>query len=159
MQPLKLVALDKDDLVVISAQLQDAVLQVSDIVYQGKQQRFAAIVNRFDWAAAVAAEGKGPPVNQRRRAAVRFEHVTAVKRLNITQGATDAVLDLLAVNFEERVAPGGIVTLVFAGGGVLRLEVDCIEAELRDLGGVWSAKRRPDHGSDTPQGGSSTAES
>ncbi len=145
MQPLKLVALDQDDLVVISAQLQDAVLQVSDIVYQSKQRRFAAIVNRFDWAGATASEGARRPANERRRAAIRFEHVTAVKTLNIGQAAADAVLDLLAVKFEEQAAPGGIVTLVFAGGGAIRLYVDCIEAELRDLGGVWSALRRPDH--------------
>ena len=145
MQPLKLVALDQDDLVVISAQLQDAVLQVGDIVYQSKQRRFAAIVNRFDWAGATASAGVRRPANERRRAAIRFEHVTAIKTLNIGQAAPDAVLALLAVKFEERDPPGGIVTLVFAGGGAMRLEVDCIEAELRDLGGAWAALRRPNH--------------
>ena len=145
MQPLRLVALDREDLGVLSAQLQDSVLQVGDISYQIKERRFAAVLNRFDWPSAVASEGAKRPVNERRRAAIRFEHVTAVKRLNIHQTAPDAVLALLAIEFEEKAAPGGMVTLLFSGGGALRLEVDCIEAELRDLGGAWAATRRPDH--------------
>ena len=151
MQLLKLVALDRDDLNVISAQLQDAVMRVADIAFLSRERRLALVMNRFDWPAAAASEGQRRPNNERRRSALRFEHVQSVKRQNITQTAPDAVLSLLAINFEESQAPSGFVTLVFAGGGALRLAVDCIEAELRDLGGVWAASGRPDHG-ETPPG-------
>ena len=142
MQLLKLVAFDRDDLGILSAQLQDAVLRVADLAFLSKDQRFAAVINRFDWSAA-PSDG-----NQRRRSAIRFEHVRAVQSQNIIQTAPDAVLSLLAIRFEETIAPSGVITLVFSGGGALRLNVDCIEAELRDLGAVWSAAGRPDHADD-----------
>jgi hypothetical protein len=55
------------------------------------------------------------------------------------------VLNLLAVEFEETDAPAGVVTLTFSGGGALRLEVECLEAELADLGPSWPAGCRPVH--------------
>ena len=118
MQLLKLVAFDRDDLGILSAQLQDAVLRVADLAFLSKDQRFAAVINRFDWSAA-PSDG-----NQRRRSAIRFEHVRAVQSQNIIQTAPDAVLSLLAIRFEETIAPSGVITLVFSGGGALRLNVD-----------------------------------
>ena len=56
----------------------------------------------------------------------------------------DAVLNLLAVEFDETDAPAGAVTLIFSGGAALRLEVECLECELADLGPTWDAKARPD---------------
>ncbi len=58
------------------------------------------------------------------------------------------VLSLLAIRFEEKDVPSGVVTLIFAGGGAIRLRVECIEAELRDLGAAWKAARAPDHPND-----------
>ncbi len=143
---LKLVALDQDDLTVISAHVQDAVLQVADLSYLPREKRFVAIVNRFDWTLPSAVGGKAARSgHQRRRCALRFEHVTAVRRQNIVQTAPGAVLSLLAVQFAETNAPSGHLTLVCSGGGAIRLEVDCIEAELRDLGPVWTTSHRPGH--------------
>jgi len=154
MQPLKLVALDTEDLAVISAQLQDAVMRLADIAWQPRDRRFAMVLNRFDWSGALAADGGKRPRNERRRAAIRFEHVRKVLRQNIAQGAPGTVLALLAIRFEPAAqAPAGNILLVFAGGGAIRLEVDYIEAELRDLGGAWAAAMRPDHGGDEPQAG------
>ena len=56
------------------------------------------------------------------------------------------MLSLLAIQFEAGAMPAGAVTLVFAGGAAIRLEIDCIEAELRDLGAVWAAQSKPEHG-------------
>jgi hypothetical protein len=151
MPPLKLIALDAEDLGVVSAHLQDAVLRVGDIGYQPKERRFAAIVNRFDWLHEGVRRTKG---HQRRRTAVRFEHVTSVQRNAIGQGSPDAVLSLMTVEFRETVAPSGVITLIFAGGGAIKLSVECIEAELRDLGAAWSTPNRPDHDKD---GGTSGA--
>jgi hypothetical protein len=63
MNPLKLIALDEEDLAVLSSLLQDAVVRVADMTYLPGQKRFAAVLNRFDWEKAVSEGGK----NYRRR--------------------------------------------------------------------------------------------
>ena len=137
---LKLAALDADDLAVISAHLQDAVLLVGDVGFNLAKQQFALIANRFAWDAG------GDP--GRRRAALHFDRVTAVKSHAIRRGEPDAVLSLLAVTFEETRGPSGTITLTFSGGGAIRLEVECIEASLADLGPAWAASRQPSHEKD-----------
>ena len=145
MQPLKLAALDRQDLEVLSAHLQDAVLRVSDMTYLPRQKRFAAVLNRFDWAGALKVDGGKARQLERRRSALRFDRVLGAQFSNIRLSAKSAVLDLLAVNFEETEPPSGFVTFVFAGGGAIRLKVECIEAELKDLGPAWRARARPEH--------------
>jgi hypothetical protein len=145
MENLKLIALDPEDLRVLSCHLQDSALRVADMVYLKDEMRFAAIVSRFDWERATqAADG----AYQRRRSGVRFERVTAAQVQGIDLKQKDAVLALLAVTFEPAEEPSGTLTLLFAGGGAIRLQVECIEAELRDLGAVWRAHTKPEHASD-----------
>jgi len=143
--PLKLIALDEDDLKVISANLQDAVLRMVDMAYVPSEHRFAAILSRFDWLSAVEGEGD-PAALHRCRCALRFERVIRAQVQNIQPGEPSQVAELLAVTYEESEAPGGFITLYFAGGGALRLEVECIEAEMRDLGAAWKTAIKPEHG-------------
>jgi hypothetical protein len=152
MPELKLIALDADDLKVISAHLQDAVLKVGDIAYLPRERRYAAIGNRFDWTEALAGPNGGADTYTRRRAALRFERVLGAKVQGIDLARKDAVLELLAIAFEPGEAPQGHVMLHFAGGGAIRLEVECIEAELKDLGPVWSAASMPRHPDEGPDG-------
>ena len=147
---LKLIALDADDLSVISAHLQDAVLQVGDVAYLPREKRFAAIANRFDWLEAIDDARRGSEAYARRRAALRFERVLGAKLHNIDLGRKGTVLSLLAISFEPAEAPEGNITLHFADGGAIRLHVECIEAELKDLGPVWQAKSKPCHPDDEP---------
>lgn len=145
--PVKLVALDAQDLEVLAAHLQDAVLLVGDMAYLPAERRFAALVNRFDWASAVARDGRGPPTYERRRAALRFERVLAAQTQKLARAA-DTVLSLLTVSFERAADPddpGGYILLVFSGGASVRLEVECIEATISDLGPVWRTKSQPGH--------------
>ncbi|MDT3684483.1 MAG: DUF2948 family protein [Pseudorhodoplanes sp.] len=139
--PLKLIALDRDDLEVISAHLQDAVTKVGEILWRPAEHRVVIALNRFDWEAAQEAV----PAFQRRRTALRFDRVMSCKCRDLDCGAKEQVLNLLAVEFSESDAPGGIVTLLFSGGGALRLEVECLEAEAVDLGPVWTTVRCPHH--------------
>lgn len=145
MTKLKLVALDGEDLEILSAHLQDAVLRVGDMAYLPKEKRFAAIANRFDWEKAQIAEKNGGKSYERRRAALRFDRVLGAKVKDIALAAPNTVLELLALQFEASDAPEGYINLYFAGGGTIRLHVECIEAELSDLGAAWSAKSKPDH--------------
>ena len=136
-----LAAADAEDLEAISARLQDAVARVKDLVYLPKSRRFAAVFNRFKW------ESAGRHSGTRVRAGLHLDGVLSARSSRIRSGNPDAVASLLAIRFLPKSAddPGGTVELVFSGGGMLRLEVECIDAELRDLSGEWAARRRPVH--------------
>ena len=153
MSDLKLIALDAEDLSIFSAHLQDAVLKVADIAYLPQEKRFAALVNRFNWTGALGSTNTTEPMT-RHRSAIRIEHVTKARTNGVDLKAKDQVLSLLAVQFEQLRDndPAGHMTLVFSGGGAIQLDVECIEMELRDLGGVWAASSRPDHPDDNPSG-------
>ncbi len=140
MDVLKLVALDKEDLEVVSTHLQDAVAIVGEIVWLPAEKRLVIPLCRFDW------EGAGTKGQyRRRRSALRFERVNAFKARQIDPALKGAVLNLLAVDFTEDAAPSGHITLMFSGGPALRLDVECIEVELADLGPEWGTERCPDH--------------
>lgn len=142
-KPLKLVALDAEDLEVISAHCQDAVLRLDDIGYEKKHQRFLIILNRFDWESALAS-GKDHQL-RRRRSALRFECVEMAEHFNLKAKPKDHALKLLAIKFEEAEAPSGVLSLIFSGECEIKLFVECIEIELNDLGAMWETKSMPDH--------------
>ena len=138
---LKFIVLDEEDLEVVSAHVQDAVVKAADVLWRPQEKRVVIALNRFDWEGAQ----NGEPEYRRRRAALRFERVLACKCREIDPAGKDAVLNLLAVEFSETDAPSGVVTLTFSGGKALRLEVECLEAELADLGPSWTACGCPAH--------------
>jgi hypothetical protein len=148
--PLKLIALDEEDLEVVSSHLQDAVVRVGEMAYVPSRKRFAAVVNRFNWEKALA--GGEAQANERRRTALRFDRVLGAQLKQLKPSATDRVLSLLAVRFEPKDHPGGFITLTFSGGASIRLEVECIEAELTDLGPAWRTRSRPQHPGEEPGG-------
>jgi hypothetical protein len=151
MEQLKLIALDEEDLAVVSSLLQDAVMRVADMTYVPGQKRFAAVLNRFDWETAAQPGGK---VFRRRRAALRFDRVFGAQLKNVKPGPGERILSLLAVRFEPSEAPGGHVTLTFSGDASIQLQVECIEAELRDLGPAWRTRSKPEHPGEEPGAGS-----
>ncbi len=145
---LKLLARDGDDLAIISAHLQDAVCKVGDIIYQKKERRLLAEMNRFCW---FSGQTEGP--FKRYRTVLHFEGVLNARARDIVQDRRDAVLELLSLVFEpESNEPeaGGLVTLVFAGGGELALEVECVEAALTDIFGPYLAEGKPEHTASDP---------
>jgi hypothetical protein len=157
MPDLKLIALDAEDLSVVSAHLQDAVLRVADMAYLPREKRFAALANRFDWGKAFRTEGKpvipkrGSAGLERRRTGLRIERVLAAKVTGIDLKDRRATFALLAIAFTPSGnpdAPDGDVTLTFSGGAAIRLKVECLEFEMKDLGAVWSTKNSPVHPDD-----------
>lgn len=160
MPDLKLIALDAEDLRVISAHLQDAVVRVADLAYLPKEKRFAAVANRFDWDKALSPPQpstkaprlrKGETGLERRRTGLRFERVLAAKVSGLDLKDRRASLALLAITFEpvaDPDAPGGDVTLTFSGGAAIRLTVECLEFEMTDLGAAWATKLSPVHPDD-----------
>jgi hypothetical protein len=143
MTDLRLVALDSEDLDVVSAHLQDAVLKIGDVHWLAAEKRLVLTLNRFVW------EGVGDRRQrtfERRRAALSFARVISVRSHRLPPDAVDTVIDLLAVRFIPTEAPSGVVELIFAGGGVIRAEVECLEAALADLGAAWATGQCPEHG-------------
>jgi hypothetical protein len=154
MAELKLIALDPDDLAVISANLQDAVMKIGDLAFLRREKRFAAVANRFDWVDAIASEAASKDNEKRyarRRTALRFERVLGAQVHGLDLKNKEAVASLLAISFEPLDLPSGQVLLQFADGGAIRLHVECIEAELRDLGPAWQAKSKPQHPEPPPR--------
>jgi len=144
MDPMKLVALEQDDIEIVSTHVQDAVVKVADILWRPTEHRLVVALNRFDWESANGAE----PQYRRRRSALRFDRVLACKCRNVSPKDKNAILNLLAVEFAETDAPAGVVTLFFSGDAALRLEVECLECELVDLGPTWTTVQCPAHPDD-----------
>ncbi|MEO9298982.1 DUF2948 family protein [Devosia alba] len=144
MTDLKLLALDTEDLEVISAHVQDAVVRVADMGYARADRRFALLMNRFDWNSGKTHRDKGV----RKRAALHFDSVQSVVTSGYDPAAAEGVLELLAITFKPIDGPAGIIELSFAGGGTVRLGVECLEARLSDLGGAWAAAAKPAHSLD-----------
>ena len=124
---LKLVALDREGLGVISAHVQNTCVKRTDMIWLRSQRRFIIAGMRYDWVGA--KEG----VSERVTSVLRFDRVLKVARLGLSDDK-DATLNLLAVTFEKTDPPAGMIILAFADGALLRLEVECVEAELRDMG-------------------------
>ncbi len=126
---LLLMANEPDEVPLISALVQDAVVHAADIAWEPRARRLVLLVNRFRWEAGDAT---------RVRCALRIEHVTRLQRRGWPHG--DAVLDLLAATIE-----GDVLTLAFAAGPTLRCEVECVDLILEDLSAPWPARREPAH--------------
>jgi len=132
---LRLLAQDAEDLEIISAALQDAVAKVGDMNYDARGRTLTIVFNRYRW------EVNGGRV----RSALQIGGVQAVKVRNLKRGVKEAVVELLSLTFEAGEPPGGAVNLMFAGGGDLRCEVECIDAVLADVSRPWPTPRRPEH--------------
>lgn len=141
-RPLRLLVEDADDLKVMSAMLQDAVARIGDFAHLPAQRRFAFVANRFVWECA-SDKKRGPFA--RVRAGCHFDDVKAVRQQNLRLDAKDGVVELLAVRFDPGVEGAGIVTLDFAGGGAIRLDVESVNAQLADVSAPWPARMKPEH--------------
>jgi len=130
LEQLRLVALDADDLSVISAHVQDARVRASDIVWRQDEKRLVVGMSRLDWEQTLSG-GTAP---RRLLAALRFDRVLACKSRNIDLDQPQAVLELVGIEFHPGEAPAGSALLLFNHGGALRLDVECLECALTDLG-------------------------
>jgi hypothetical protein len=135
--PLRLLAQDADDLAVISAAMQDAVAKIGDIAYEPNARRLTIAFNRYCWESGGA---------ERVRSALQLGGVMKVQARKIRRAPRDAVIEVLAVTFDEGDAPGGMVTISCAGGGDLRAVVECVDAVLADVSEPWPTPRKPAHG-------------
>lgn len=132
--PLRLLAEDADDLQIISAALQDAVMRPVDIRWERKARRLTLVLSRFCWECG----------GTRVASAMQFGDVLGVKSRRLPR-APESPLELLAIDFIETDAPSGHVVMMFAGGGDLRVDVECLDAVLTDLSDRWPTRAAPEH--------------
>jgi len=142
MSELKLLALDNEDLQVISTYAQDAVIRIVDMVFS--DGHFILMMNRYAWEKDKFNKRKKDK-GQRARSILRFDYVQNVKAKGFDLNAKEGVLELLSISFEEKEKPQGNAILSFAGGATINLSLECLEVKLHDLGAAWKAKNRPEH--------------
>jgi len=130
--PLRLVAQDAEDLKVIAALVQDAVLPMTELKYDARQRRFAALLNRFRWEDRVEAERVGRAY-ERVRSVLVVEDVRKVQSFGFDRAEKDLVLSLLSISFEPGEDGTGRVTLTLAGDGAVALDVEALEVRLDDV--------------------------
>jgi len=151
-KPLKLTARDVEDLRVIAACLQDGLTRMAEMTYLPRERRFVAVFNRFMWEtldddAEIRADGT---LYNRISSGIHFDGVMSAKLQGIQGDVAYAWLELLTIICDgpEGTEDGAVdqtITLVFAGGGHIRLEVECVDCTLSDMGAPWTTQNLPKH--------------
>jgi hypothetical protein len=133
---LKLRGEDEEDLAVISAILQDALVAVGEMAYFPDEGRFVLVANRFRWEPSAAGDQR----LERQLSGLRLDGVRSVQRRGVNPRDTERLLVLLAIRAEA-----GALYFDFAGGSSVRLEIDRILFHFDDLGAPWPTRWRPKH--------------
>ena len=134
---LKLIAQDDEQLTILSSLAQDSIIKSNEMGYDKKNKRFALLMNRY------RHEEESP---SRIRTAIHFDYVNSVKSVGIDKQSKDDILVLLAIRFEDKSKPSGLIFLEFSNNKSISFDVESIEAFLTDMGEPWKISNRPDHG-------------
>jgi hypothetical protein len=158
--PLKIIARDAEDLAVVSACLQDALIPLNEMRYLPQERRFIMVANRFRWERAAKGGAEQPPgtdasfdsdedfgAQQRTNAGICIDRVLAVRSRNIDRSRPDDFLSVLSVQLD-----GNKLTFLFAGGGVIQVEIEALALYLSDLGRAWPTQWQPEHTADAADG-------
>ncbi len=139
--PLRLIALDADDLAVVSALAQDAVFPITEMQWRPKRRQFAILINRFRWEDAETAGRRKRPV-ERVQSVLAVSDVLKVQSQGLDRGEKDMVLSLLSIAFEPGEDGTGRLMLTLAGDGAIALEVEALEVALQDVTRPYIAPSR-----------------
>lgn len=156
---LKLIARDAEDLAVVASCLQDALVPLNEMRYLPAERRFIMVVNRFRWEiikpklldstktitsepvdASFVDDDGYPGTPQRTHSGLCIDRVIAVRSRDINRNRPDQFLNLLTMQYES-----GKLDFIFAGGGVIQLEVENLNLFLQDLGESWPTQWQPHH--------------
>ena len=130
--PLHLKALDPDDLTVLSTLVQDGVVPVTEISFNATTRRFAMLVNRFRWEDVAAAQARGRDV-ERVQSVLMFDDVSKARSMGVDGGNKDTVVSILALAFHAGKDGTGRIEITLAGDGAIALDVETIDATLKDV--------------------------
>ncbi len=144
---LKIMAMDALDLAVISAHVQDAVLKGGEIEYSPHNKQLVLPINRFAWEADSGRRGLFKKY-ERRLSVLHFAQVESVRTKSIDRQDKTQILSLLAITFsptDHGDDLSGTLEFTFAGNAAMSVQIECIEAQLSDLGARWTARGKPRH--------------
>ena len=139
---LKLIAKTEEDLRVVSAHLQDAIVNVSDVANLKKNKIFLMQLNRFMWEDVEKGVFRK---NKRIRTILKFENVIKAYSKNINQSKGNKFLDFLAIETYQMVDDNYEMKIVFAGDSIIKIIAEAIEVTLDDQGEAWDTKNKPKH--------------
>ena len=139
---LKLIVRNREDLKVISAYSQDSVVAIKDITFLKKNRIFIMIINRFMWEDIERGINRQ---SKRIRCALKFEGILKVKSKKINQKNRNKRLECLAIKCNEILSKNYEIIFFFAGGGVITLISEFIEAVMHDIGKPWNVRHTPKH--------------
>ena len=146
-EPLRLRAEDADDLAVISACLQDALVSVRDLAYDREARSFMLLANRFRWECGGARASDDGPTFERTLSGLAFDEIEGVAYRGFQRSEEERILSLLAIR-PMTDGGAGSIDLEFAAGATVRLKASAIRCRLRDLGEPWPTAWHPDHATD-----------
>ena len=133
---LKLIAQNDEQLTILSSLAQDSIIKSNEMGYDKKNKRFALLMNRY------RHEEDNP---SRIRTAIHFDYVNSVKSVGIDKQSEDDILVLLAIRFEDKSKPSGLIFLEFSNNKSISFDVESIEAFLTDMGEPWKIPKKPVH--------------
>ena len=139
---LKLIVRNREDLKVISAYSQDSIVAIKDITFLKKNRIFIMIINRFMWEDIERGINRQ---SKRIRCALKFEGILKVKSKKINQKNKNKRLECLAIECNEILSKNNEIIFFFAGGGVITLISEFIEAVMHDIGKPWNVRHTPKH--------------
>lgn len=140
MNGLKLIGMDEEDLEVISSHIQDALVYVKDIDFSVSSKQLNLAINRCHHEQNV-----GKNRVKRSHAGLVFSHIDNMQVQNINRSRPEQILSLLNVQFEAAESPSGTIVLNFADNATIKLDVNCLEVRLADLGEQWMSEVKPSH--------------
>ena len=139
---LKLIAKTEEDLRVVSAHLQDAIANVSDVANLKKNKIFLMQLNRFMWEDVEKGVFRK---NKRIRTILKFENVIKAHAKNINQSKGNKFLDFLTIETNQMIDNNYEMKIVFAGDSIIKIIAEVIEVTLDDQGDAWDTKNIPKH--------------
>jgi len=147
--PLRMQALDQDDLKIIATLTQDAVFPITEMSWQPSKRRFALLINRFRWENGAHTDKQS--FVERVQAMLVVNDVTKVASNGLDRRETDLILSLLDVTFTPGEDTTGRIELTLAGDGAIALEVECLDVTLSDVTRPYAApsKAVPKHSTES----------
>jgi hypothetical protein len=139
---LKLIARTQDDLRVVSAHLQDSIVNISDIAHLEKNKVFLMQLNRFMWEDVEKGVFRK---NKRIRSVLKIDNVIKVFSKNVNQTKKDKFLDFLTIETTQMPDKNYEMKIVFAGDSIIRVITEVVEVILDDQGEAWNTKNMPKH--------------
>ena len=129
---LNIGAFDTSDLEIVSSLIQDSILPTNEIKWLPNSDKLVLLVNRFRWEDK-ATELSQDKTGERVQSLLMISHVKSVSSSGFSPKQKDKVLSILSISFDGDDGGFGNVLIILSGYGGIRVGVDALEINLRDV--------------------------